>query len=124
MAAPASSGTLLRPRSSSSLSSDATSHAPDPSENPGGDDIDDDTAIPTVDDLSWNCLQTTRRFLESEFAGSPLAAEEGKTNAFAAAFRQVGEASGPAPKLPKKNLSFSAGCRLAARANKRRASVM
>lgn len=50
MAALASSGTLLRPRYSSSLSSGATSHAPDLSEDPGGDDIDDDTAIPTVDD--------------------------------------------------------------------------
>ncbi|KAL3211384.1 hypothetical protein MRX96_008476 [Rhipicephalus microplus] len=47
LAAPVSSGTVLRPQILSSLSSDATSHAPDPSEDPGKDDIDDDTvALP------------------------------------------------------------------------------
>ncbi|KAH8027972.1 hypothetical protein HPB51_011780 [Rhipicephalus microplus] len=51
MTAPASSGTLRRLRSSSSLSSNATSHAPDLSEDLGGDDIDYNPATPPVDHL-------------------------------------------------------------------------
>ncbi|KAL3203028.1 hypothetical protein MRX96_042240 [Rhipicephalus microplus] len=65
MAAPTCSGTLRRLRSSSSLSSDATSHAPNLSEDLGGMTLTTTLRHPRSTTLSWNCLQTTRRSLGS-----------------------------------------------------------